>query len=41
MVVVYEQVNGRPKQFEHETLMTSIGTFMKEIVQQLNNMFVA
>lgn len=41
IVVAHDYVNSRAKQFEHETLMASIGTFMKEIVEQLNNMFRA
>jgi len=33
MVVIHDYVKSRAKQFEHETLMASIGTFMKEIVE--------
>jgi hypothetical protein len=33
IVVVHYYVNSRAKQFEDETLMASIGTFMKEIVE--------
>jgi hypothetical protein len=33
IVVVHNYVNSRAKKFEHETLMASIGTFMKEIVE--------
>src|SRR5271163_449522 len=33
MVVVHVYANSRAKQFKHETLVASIGTFMKEIVE--------
>src|SRR5271155_3795007 len=33
MAVIHDYVNSRAKKFEHETLMASIGTLMKEIVE--------
>lgn len=33
MVVIHDYVDSRAKQFEYETLMTSIRTLMKEIVE--------